>query len=334
MADNIITDDSGNLLIVGGAGAIGTIPGDSEPEQGGETWAISASGLSNVFAIAASETGQYGVAALAEYPSNFVYYTTDRGANWNAATSLSLGDTDYVYGAAVSNNGQYMYACTTLTNLCKSENYGTTWTKIPGIYRAQGGIKCSADGQHIVISAVFGGGSHISHNYGTSFALIAGSTGIYHTRTCAMSNDGSIIYLVGDSQKVYKSSNSGVSCSVLPNSPQLNVAGRCYLATNGDGSLVVAGTDSSLFISYDGGATWTDISAGNGGFGIACSSSGNTIFRVSGSNARISHDAGATWATSVVGTTTPNECACSDDGSTMYIGDVGNGTIYRSPATI
>ncbi len=121
----------------------------------------------------------------------------------------------------------------------------------------------------------------------------------------------------------------------LPGSVPIAGGWHC-LASAASGAPMYAGNLSSggIFVSTDGGATWTQTSiTGTSWVGLACSQNGATAYAVpntgtTGASMQKSTDGGNTWK-NVMGSRLWASVACSGDGSTI-IGAVAGGQVFVS----
>ncbi len=100
-----------------------------------------------------------------------------------------------------------------------------------------------------------------------------------------------------------------------------------YYACSEDGAILYAGTyPSTLAISIDKGATFTNLLVGFQVIDIACSGDGQTIFvaTFSGHGVQVSYDGGTTWG--MYSSINAYSIACSGDASVVYMNDLTSTT--------
>lgn len=160
--------------------------------------------------------------------------------------------------------------------------------------------------------------------------LRSGSGDLGRPNNICTSSDGSVIYAiegyVSNSNKIYKSANSGTSWS------EVSDADREYraIACDSDGSVVVAVVNSGqIYVSTDSGSTWTARDSSRAWISVTVSNDGSIMAAaVDGGQIYVSSDTGATWG-AVDSSRDWRDISCSGDGTKMVAVAAG-GQVYNS----
>jgi len=226
-----------------------------------------------------SATSGQGERLVALQYGGGVYLSTDKGATWARATDPVVNNASGLafQGAAISRDGQRIAA---------------TVQPAPGTSVPNGEIVLSQDG-------------------GTTWHAAALPAGSHWWRGIAMSSNGQVIVAVASSGEVYRSSDGGGTWTALP----VTVGTTSYVESwyrvgmSADSSTLVimansygGSPGSGVFVSHDGGATWTR----------------PYVLTADYTEASVSAD-GRTIAVSVSNTgTTPGRILLSTDGGTSF----------------
>ena len=194
----------------------------------GLTWSDTPYSASQVRTISISKSGQYQLYGSLSTPSNKLKISSDFGVTF-ASASLAL--TEDVYGSAISDSGQYMSIATLNGLVYTSSDYGSTWQSrlSSNSWRS---ITMTGDGQTQLAT-----GTNLNVWVSTDFGVNwteKPNTG-YANRDISISSDGSVCYLVGNPQRLYKSEDlfdSGVTMLL----PTMNYF--VSVATSGNGQYV------------------------------------------------------------------------------------------------
>jgi len=172
---------------------------------------------------------------------------------------------------AFSADGQYAIATSDTggTNpseiyvMSKSAGNSGTFNAVSGVYDYFADACLSADGQYQLVAEVSGlKQCSLSSNYGSTFSVV-GSVGIFFA--VAMSATGKYQMAVSQFDGIHNSSDYGttwITTAFVSNSFK-----KCAMSANGQYQIALcenAGADSA-FMSWDYGATWTNIDAQVGG---------------------------------------------------------------------
>ena len=265
--------------------------------------------------IASNASGDVIVAG--EAPTGLVHVSADGGATWTSGNS-----TPGVWiSSAISSAGDRIVAVQYQGGMFTSTDHGVTWNRVTSspLVNQSGGVlfeavTMSQDGQRIA-AVVQNGPILLSHDAGATW-----TTGTLPDQPQARwwrwidgSPDGSVLVAVSHNGEVYRSTDAGTTWTALTvaiGSPLAAVSEHWYrVKVSADGSTIAlaantfgGGPGSGIFVSHDGGRTWTR------GFtlvadytGIAMSSDGQTIAatlsNTNGTPGRVllSTDGGATF---------------------------------------
>jgi photosystem II stability/assembly factor-like uncharacterized protein len=213
------------------------------------------------FSMDITATGQYQLFAASSTPQG-IYQSNNFGATFSVAFAIpsiyGLKVASYSNQAIAARYGGYCYLST---------DYGLTWSVGPifGNWFAAG---VSDNGTYMLIGDD-NGGIYKSSNSGSSFTAVGSLGASTVPRRLSISNDGNTIYAFA-SERVFKSTNGGTNFSTISApipSGQL-LAGDVAFLVGGD-RLIVGGSNKSIFISNDGGASWKTSTATLGGNSIS-----------------------------------------------------------------
>lgn len=213
-----------------------------------------------------------------------------------------------------------------------SQNFGETWTKItqPG-QRRWSSFACSSDGSKIV-TAEYDGNIWTSADSGTTWVEQT-APGAKPWSDIACSSDGSIIYAIESNGLCYKSNDSGVTWEVTDATAS---SCRC-VACSADGSIVLAGGSltNNLYLSTNGGTSWTIPLTSNDFISVAMDSAGNNMVAVEVvGDVFVSNNGGLTWTNKTNDPQTNYyNSFVSNDGSTMIVNYTGVYFSYDYGAT-
>ena len=327
----------------------------------GNTWAIQNKSLSaNWYTASMSATnGQFMLAGN----NSFLYLSTNTGATWQPVSGSAYGSTYGLFTTtgnwsctAISNAGQYMLAGMNTGNLYLSTSSGSSWTLLGGADNTNGmpttevnWSSCSMNSSGSFMSAcVSTGAVYLSTDSGTNWSTAPGlsisspwskvSIASSANYVLAAENSGNI-YLSTDGAGATWMSKSGTSAPAnMPTSAQAWQS----LAISGDGTKLIAGTNSSIiYASTTSGQTWTNLGGASNTLGLPNAATSNwqsmTISQdgstwladVNGAQLYISTDGfGKLWGIksnyNVLGTGTWNALTISQDGTTVLAGNTAS----------
>ncbi len=284
-------------------------------------------------AIASSADGSRLVAAVENIGSpapGFLYVSTDAGVTWNQRESSRRWSS-----VASSADGMRLIASVGPTDvpgitglLYVSNDGGTSWTprETP---RAWISVASSADGTKLA-AVVDNGQIYTSADSGETWVP---RNAIDDWRSIASSANGLTLIAAGG-RRVYKSTDSGESWTVSLDLPSTSGFSALSVASSPDGTKLIAGATGNngggpIFISADGGLTWTPRALNGFWRSVATSADGTRLAAVSGSSQiYTSNDAGLTW--------TPTEnardwrsIAMSNDGEKLFAVADGSHVMVR-----
>ena len=213
-----------------------------------------------------------------------------------------------------------------------STNYGLTWSQVgvPKIWQAGCLNRTGQYGMAVDYTRLY-----VTTNYGATW-IEARPVGDVDRAWCdtAVSADGSIMIVIANNQRAYR--YSGVWAEVQPLGNVNAAWWRCAMSADGT-VIILALATTSVYISVNSGASWTERKPTGGGTGVVwggldCSNDGSIII-ITMDNGRVyvSLDYGATWAEKrPAGNTNKywKGAACSASGSRMSTTDTN--TLYIS----
>lgn len=237
--------------------------------------------------------------------ANLTFKTaTPTGGNWSATAS--------------SADGKKLYAGSNYGKFYRSSDSGVTWTE--GMSGATGrwmGAATTTDGTKVVLT-VQNTGILISTDSGTTWTT--SSAGAKAWTQVEMSSDGNVIAATANGDTVYLSTDGGASWTAQSALP----AGYWKIGMSGDGKKILvgnAGANASVFITTNGGGTWTTAPLGSPLVTAAEISADGSVWVVKlTSSLQKSTDNGLTWKSfSTYGTNEISAMSLSADGSKMVI---------------
>jgi hypothetical protein len=283
-----------------------------------------------VLQICISASGQYqGIATVSSILMSNNYGI--RGS-WNIITdSLFAGKT--FTGIAMSASGQYVTAVSSASGIYASTNYGVlgSWYQLNSnnnipLNTNSTGIAVSASQQYQAFSS--GTGVYISSNYGQNWSFSSATSSAQSWAGISMSGTGQYIFVANSNGSCYASSDYG---NTFPQSSINNSCNTGRMSSSGQIQLTVT-TGNKLFISYNFGQTWSQITYFNdiNVSDCAISSTGQYITVVSYQDIPyFSNDFGNTWIINYNTSGGYNHIAMSANGQYQTMSD-GNGQIYIS----
>ncbi len=270
--------------------------------NGGTTWTKrSQSGLRLI-------TSSADMMKLAACDANDIFTSTDGGYTW---TDRVPSGTRAWSGIASSADGLKLAACVKNGGIFTSTDGGATWTERTGAgSRDWKSIACSSDGARIAAAESIGK-VFVSSDSGATWASST-ATGPLFLADLAGSSAGTRLATCTYSGYLYTSADGGSTWTeragpgirrwraIASSADGLTVA-ACSWRQNLDPTSTVGG---SIFVSQDGGASWTERTAAGARewMDIAVSPDGARLAAVAwGGGLYTSGDYGATWTTRVAG---------------------------------
>ena len=286
------------------------------------------SGVNTYFTCSASSSdGVYLICAASDITAG-VYRSSNSGVTWVEVTGGIIAGS--WIALACSSSGQIVYGTkvsgSTYT-IIKSSNYGANWVDCnPGFGNiSYVAITCDSTGQRVA-AVNYNGYIYTSANAGQTWTRQLGS-GTRNWINIVSSSNGSILlastytatYPITDTGKLYKSIDYGVTWT------ELTAAGtrkwRYGIAISGDGSKMIAADYSGyLYISRDGGASWTPTFIVTNWGPVAMSLDGSIMFAALSTNGYIyvSYDYGKTWAQTNISSGGWATLSASSDGGSLF----------------
>ena len=224
-----------------------------------------------------SEAAAMGVTQTNGYifvaTSGYLYYSTNKGANWNAISDVNNGSAICVTSGNVLYVGATDPANPSLLNILKSEDYGATWSAIldSGLSISSfQSIAVSADGNTLWATIPNSGTVYrFTQSGGTwtqaSFDLTATVTSFVSNNVAMIPNDSSKVYFAGtknESLRLIKTTNG---TQITPTFSKVvsvlsgNDSSKAYLNEN-TATIYLGAKESS-----DGGTSWDDLPDPTGG---------------------------------------------------------------------
>jgi photosystem II stability/assembly factor-like uncharacterized protein len=251
----------------------------------------------------------YGVASN----SSYIYTTNDGGTTWIQRVA-STG-----FSSATSSTGQYMYVGQWPGYMQVSADYGATWNSYgTNTYYQQ--VSCSANGQIVYAPDYNSSGTMVkSSNYGVSWGgTLSTFPGTPWYVTCDQT--GNIVYGADQNGYIYKSTSGGNAWAQV--STLINRAAS-GLSCSADGQTIIASAGTIVYLSTDGGTTWSTPTLGGASYQWpVVSRNGQHIIGISNTNPMyVSHNSGLSFQPESL--SGRNVCL-SADGSRAFQAMIGN----------
>ena len=261
--------------------------------------------------VSISADNQYLIAV--EYATNHVNYSINGGSTWN---DTGANATSYLENTAISQSGQYMVYLASPA-VFQSSDYGTTFSQLMNAPTNLQSLVTSQTGQYLFgVDDASNGLIRVSYNYGSSWNTYTVGGSVYFN-FIAVNYSGQYVYLVGNDNYLYRSSDAGQTWSSQENPTSYGVG---QIACDATGQYVVISCYiDGIYRSTNYGATWTKTSAPSDPtvgipsyYTISSSSTGVRLVAEDNVNYIIytSVDAGATWTAAY----TPNSNTTSGSG--------------------
>jgi len=289
----------------------------------------------NWTSIKICENGQTLYAVNTNTPVTSIYISTNGGLNWtniNSNVPTSSGYRNYINVCCDLSNTQvyipafdnYVYGCI---------NNGLNWSILVNqIYKWSLCYCCPSNPQFIIINKVYPNATYISNNGLSTMSLINSLSNFNNITSICMDYYGVNIIVTSSTSGVALSTDSGnnfskISAEILPKAQWSSVS----IDSTGN-NMVVCSLDGYIYISNNGGISWTSCSPNNN-LSWSCvkiSLNANVIFAcaVYGSIYYTSNN-GSTWNTTNPSNLTLNWACidCNNDAS-FVCASVDGGNIY------
>jgi photosystem II stability/assembly factor-like uncharacterized protein len=222
---------------------------------------------SNFLQVAVSDNNSAVVCS-----STNVYITQNNGVTWTAWNNIP-NTSSFFKSVCISSNGQYCFVAVSNNGIYKSDNYGSTFTKINNTNNIEW-TSISCYNQYILACSKYNGGIYISSDYGDTWNL---------NTTAPLSNWVSICIKNGfaiacTSSDIYVSTNNGSLWS--KKNSNINLIKKAIISNYGYGIVL---TTTNILITMNYGDTWNtfpspspinstinDITVSNNGFLVVC----------------------------------------------------------------
>ena len=294
----------------------------------GSTWTARGS-TQNWQAVSSSSDGTKLVAVV---NGGLIWTSMDSGATW---TSRGGAGNQMWFSVASSADGTKFFAGGN-TFACISADSGTNWTQCATNVCWQS-VASSSDGTRL-FAADNGGSIYLSTNAGANWSSssIHYGGGQFTMYKVAASSDGTKLVAAGfyynngyNGIYIYRSTNSGLSWSVVTNSPALVWQA---VASSSDGTrLVAVASGGQVWTSTDSGSSWTARGSSQNWSSVASSSDGTKLVAVvSGGSIWTSTNAGTNWTAQTGAASTNWSCVASSADGTKLVAAVNGGLIYIS----
>lgn len=264
----------------------------------GTTWAaqiIDGVYTTNILNVSIDPTGTYTFASYETYSTFMSQRSSGLTTSWTVTSGqyypIMTFSNNNIKQAAINSIGSYNE--TGYPVIAYSSDSGSTWTNGPNLDGFTNGLAADSTGQYVV----------------------------------------AVLEIFSSSQPaVYRSTDYGVTFSALSGSPDYVTYGANCITCDSTGQKMYVGTYSGdVFISQNGGTTWTSISQSSSVFGITCSYTGQYVFTViNGNYIAVSSDYGMTWSSNITISSHGNgQIACDWTGQYVVAACYNDG-IYRS----
>lgn len=223
---------------------------------------------------------------------------------------------------AMSQSGQYQFIANSgmvPRSIYRSTNYGVSFSAIQTLNTTSYvWVACSRTGQYVLALDQTVVGTllfRVSSNYGATYTTVTVVSASQINRGVAVSATGQVMYGITHRGQVFKSTNFGVSFSLISTLPAQYVSPNTShnmgtISCSADGSLLLAADCSGyLFRSADGGATWSSNLTVNGQPQSVAITDPNNCFY----NAAMSADGKYQIAGGYYSNTDPSLCVSSSD---------------------
>jgi hypothetical protein len=227
----------------------------------GQTWTTKGT-VQTWYAVALSSSGQYQYAAEGrDSGGGFFYRSSNYGVTWTKITASPLNVARRIQHITTDSTGQYVSVCVAGSGyIYISADYGVTWAKSADAPLKNWAAIC-ADSTGAIQYAVAYGSKDVykSVDYGDHWSTVY-SFGTSKNWDCiACSSDGVYLTVGEETGRVYISSDSGVTLTVVAGLASDEWHEVCMSATGQYQTLLQKGTltGTGVYHSNDYGVTWT-----------------------------------------------------------------------------
>jgi photosystem II stability/assembly factor-like uncharacterized protein len=203
-----------------------------------------------------------GNVIVAGEAGGLLHVSADGGATWTVGNSPNGIWTSSV----ASSTGSHLYAVSYGDKMYMSTDNGATWTALSPAAASWEGVATSSDGKHVVAVAQQAP-LMLSDDFGATWRNVTmpDGTGANWWRNVAMSDNGSVIVAVAHTG-IFRTTDGGATWSAVTVSVGGTVVNdtwyRVKMSADGQTIAVVGNTfggapGTGVYVSHDGGATWT-----------------------------------------------------------------------------
>ena len=280
-----------------------TMPANSNNSNSSASWEPTMNG----FGSGISPYGVIGLnnkmAAITDYGG--VYLSSDNGSSWVHSPNINLpldntgGGTNY---SSFSGFGNYLFIGKTSSGIYKSTNDASSWSTLNGLnYSSRTGL-FQTDGTNIF--CLNGNTIYKSDLSASSWSL--SNSGLPNGSSANAISTFKIspyIFIAGtiNPADIYISYNNGSSWNFISEIPNAGLISSVEIVN----SLIYVGTNSGLFVSNDGGASWALVHGGlpSSLYVTSMSSNGNKLILtgIGATDVYESIDGGINWLSAING---------------------------------
>ena len=249
----VAAPSSPQTLYAGASGLVAAPGGIFVSSDAGATWRIASPPIDpnivfQVLALAVDANVPDTVyASVSGSGASGTFKTTDEGSSWQA-TGLGYPASGLTVDPATSN---IVYAWGP-SGIAKSVNGGSSWSTINPSYVSDFSVGTPDSAR--LYAVTFGGSLYRSEDSGLHWKLLPGA---FRSAPVSSGADGKLLVAASASSDVLTSTDGGDSWT--PTSEDSNMRGAVVALSvvPSDPPVIIARTDSAVFLSGDGSTTWT-----------------------------------------------------------------------------
>lgn len=293
-----------------------------------QNWILTSAPYNSLTSVASSANGRNLVVVSF---GKGIYTSSNSGSTWLEVSNYSsgmwfpaFGGIEF-YSVASSSEGSKLVAPSwNGYGIFTSTNSGATWQSTDPVQpeRQWYAVASSADGHKLVATIYYGGPVYGSTNSGVSWMQLTNfpNPASQNIRAIASSADGNKLATASSaylgSGGICLSTNSGLTWVEVTNVPNDN---WISIASSADGTkLVAAPLNDSIYISTNGGVTWSPTETPSEAWAsLAMSADGTKVIAGCAGVLYSSDDSGNTWVTNNVPSGNWNYVASSADGNVL-----------------